>query len=391
MSRVVADRPSRSRPIYLDGLSTMPLAPEARDAMLAAWDCPGNPGSPHMAGELAAALVEEGRAAVATLIGASPAEIVLTSGATEANNLAITGTALAALRSGSERRHIVVSAIEHKAVIGPALRLREAGFEIELAPATRNGTVDLPALASLIRNDTLLVSLMVANNETGILQPVAAAAKIAHSRGAFIHTDAAQAVGKVPIDAVDLDVDYLSISSHKMRGPAGVGALYVSSVALRPTALIVGGGQEQGLRSGTEPVALVAGFGAAAQSAAQSMSPRAERSRQLLDQFLATLAQHHVHARVNGDNADRLPGAASLTIAGIDAQSLAQRLANNVFISTGSACTSGTIGTSHVLTAMGFSVHEARATFRLFFGDHIEEAEALIAAELIAKAIGHAA
>jgi cysteine desulfurase len=377
------------RSIYLDGLSTMPLAPEARDAMLDAWETPGNPGSPHVAGERAAVMVEDGRAAVAALIGASPAEIIITSGATEADNLAITGTALAALAAGSSRRHIVVSAIEHKAVTGPSLRLREIGFDVDLAPVTRDGTINLTALAMLIRDDTLLVSLMTANNETGVIQPVAAVAAMAHARGALIHSDAAQTVGKVPVDVGELDVDYLSISSHKMRGPGGVGALYLSSAAPRPAPLMVGGGQEQGLRAGTEPVALVAGFGAAARAAARRMVPRAERGRQLLGLFLDELARRQVYARVNG-GADRLPGAASLTVTGIDAQSLAQRLAKKVFISTGSACSSGAIGTSHVLSAMGFSDTEARATFRLILGDYLSEVDAVAAAGMIAEAISHA-
>lgn len=374
-------------PIYLDGLSTTPLAPEAREAMLDAWSRPGNPGSPHAAGERAAMIVEEGRARVAELIGASPAEVFLTSGATEADNLAITGVALAAIAGVSTRRRVVVSAIEHKAVLAPALRLRDLGFIVEVAPVDANGVVDLDALRSLLSDDTLLVSVMAANNETGVLQPIPAVAALAHEGGALFHCDAAQAVGKVPVDVFDMDVDYLSASSHKMYGPGGIGALYVSAVAPRPAPLVLGGGQERGLRAGTEPTALVAGFGVAASMANTHLDSDGEHAEKLLQMFLHELSKCKIAVSLNGEQANRLPGAASLMIAGSDAQSIVQELSAQVMLSTGSACTSGQINTSPVLLAMGLDAGQSRSTMRVHFNRYSVADEAIDAARLLAHRI----
>lgn len=372
-------------PIYLDGLSTTPLAPEARDAMLAAWAEPGNPGSPHAAGERAAARIETGRRAIAELIGASPTELVFTSGATEADNLAITGVALAAMANGDPRRHVVVSAIEHKAVLEAALRLRDLGFAVDLAPVDGKGRIDVAALARLVGPHTLLVSVMSANNETGVVQPVADAATLAHAAGALLHCDAAQTVGKIPVDVHDLEVDYLSVSSHKMHGPMGVGALYVAAGALRPVALTIGGGQEGGLRAGTEPAPLVAGFGVAASLAGRRLEQDARHSADLLALFLSELTARQMRFSVNGGEVERLPGAASVALGQIDAQSLALSLAKEVMISTGSACMSGQLDASHVLHAMGLAADTRAETFRVYFGRHSTERDAMLAAELIAS------
>lgn len=378
-------------PIYLDGLSTTPLAPEAREAMLDAWSQPGNPGSPHAAGERAASIVEEGRARVAALIGASPAEVFLTSGATEADNLAITGVALAAIAGASTRRRVVVSAIEHKAVLAPALRLRDLGFVVDLAPVDTNGVVDLDALRSLLRDDTLLVSVMAANNETGVIQPVSAVAALAHERGALFHCDAAQAVGKVPVNVFDMDIDYLSASSHKMYGPGGIGALYVSAVAPRPAPIVLGGGQERGLRAGTEPTALVAGFGMAASLANAHLDSDSEHAERLLQMFLHELSKGDIGLSLNGKHANRLPGAASLRIRGHDAESIVQELSTQVMLSTGSACTSGQISTSPVLSAMGLGAAQSRSTMRVYFNRYSIAEEAIDAAQLLTQRIRHQA
>lgn len=372
-------------PIYLDGLSTNPLAPEAREAMLAAWAEPGNPGSPHAAGERAAATIETGRRAIAELIGASPAELVFTSGATEADNLAITGVALAAIDDGDPRRQLVVSAIEHKAVLEPVARLRRLGFRIDVVPVGHDGVISLDALARLVGPDTLLVSVMGANNETGVVQPVADAAALAHAAGALLHCDAAQAVGKIRVDVLDWDVDYLSVSSHKMHGPVGVGALYAAAGAPRPVALAVGGGQEGGLRAGTEPAPLVAGFGAAASLAGRHLERVAQHSAGLLALFLSELTVRGRRFAVNGGEVERVPGAASVHLPRVDAQSLAQSLASQLMISTGSACASGQIDTSHVLTAMGLDAEAKAGTFRVYFGRYSTERDAVRAAELIAS------
>ena len=322
---------------------------------------------------------------MAELIGASPAEVFLTSGATEADNLAITGVALAALAGASTRRRVIVSAVEHKAVLAPAVRLRDLGFVVDVAPVDANGVVDFNTLRALIGDDTLIVSVMAANNETGVLQPVAAVAALAHESGALFHCDAAQAVGKVQLDVFDLDVDYLSASSHKMYGPGGIGALYVSATAPRPAPLVLGGGQERGLRAGTEPTALVAGFGAAADLAGTRLHRDGEHADRLLRMFLLELSRCDVGLLINGDGVERLPGAASLTISGSDAQSIAQALSSLVMLSTGSACTSGRIDTSHVLAAMGLDAERSRSTLRVHFNRYSIEAEAVDAARLLAK------
>jgi cysteine desulfurase len=370
-------------PIYLDGLSTTPLAPEALDAMMDAWAVPGNPGSPHAAGERAAALVERGRADLAELIGASPGEIVFTSGATEADNLAITGTALAALAGGTERRRVVISAIEHKAVISPALRLRRLGFTVDVVPVTHDGIIDLAVLRSILSaGDTLLVSVMAANNETGVVQPIAEVSALARAAGALVHCDAAQMVGKLPVDVLDLDVDYLSISSHKMYGPVGIGALYVAAAAPSPLPLAVGGGQERGLRAGTEPAPLVAGFATAARLARERIGPDGARGARLLSIFLKELTDAGVSHLANGSHAYRIPGVASLVLQGIDAQSLTQSLSREVSLSTGSACTSGQIDTSHVLAAMHLSLEDRASTLRLMFGRYNADDDPVRAARL---------
>jgi cysteine desulfurase len=356
---------SKASAIYLDGFATLPLAPEARAAMIDAWELPGNASSPHAAGERAADIVDRARAEVAALIGAAPPEIVFTSGATEANNLAILGAARAA--AGSRRRRLVVSSVEHKAVLEPAEALRGQGFEVVLAPVDRHGRLDLGAFAALVDDGTLLVSVMAVNNETGVVQPVAGAAAAARAAGALVHCDAAQAAGKMPIDVTALDVDYLSLSAHKLYGPMGVGALYRSAVAPRPLPLQFGGGQQAGLRPGTEPVALLAGFGAAARLARERLVDDALHGEGLVASFLDALRERQLRfARITGGH-PVVPGSAALQIEGVDAEALCMRLARSVHLSTGSACTSGQLRMSHVLEAMGFSKDGARSVVRVFW------------------------
>jgi cysteine desulfurase len=375
-------------PIYLDGHATTPLAPEARDAMLEAWTRPGNPTSPHRDGERAARLIDAARADVARLIGASPGEIVFTSGATEANNLAILGVARRARRLGDPRRRIVVSAIEHKAVLEPAKRLRDEGFEIDIVPVDPSGVVDLSALQAAVGDDTLLVSIMAANNETGAIQPLGDVARIARTVGALVHADAAQAAGKMPIDVLDLDIDYMSLSAHKLYGPMGVGALFIAAGSPSPDALQVGGGQQQGLRSGTEPTPLLVGFGAAARLATQRMEVDDAHRRDLARRLLDGLSTRQIRHRLTTGGAPTVSGSLSLLIDGVDAEAIVQLIAANVSLSTGSACNAGQVEPSHVLTAMGIDQHELRSVLRLFCNRYNTIREIDAAAGFIAEAIG---
>jgi cysteine desulfurase len=369
--------------IYLDGFATQPLAPEAKEAMLSAWDAPGNGGSANQSGERAARLVAAGRGAVAELIGAAPNEIVFTSGATEANNLALLGLPATA---PADRRRIVVSAIEHKSVLEPARVLSERGFEVVVAPVDDHGRLDLNGYEALCGDGLFLASIMMANNETGVIQPVSEAAAIAHRRGGLFHSDAAQALGKIAIDVMALDIDYLSLSAHKCYGPMGIGALYVSAAAPPPSPLVFGGGQQGGLRPGTEPVALIAGFGAAARVALERRQSDESHAEAAIFALLRGLADRQLRFRRITDGHSVVPGSAAISIDGIDADALCLAVAHEVSISTGSACTSGQLITSHVLDAIGFSKQDARTVVRFLCGRYTSIPEATAAAGHIAAA-----
>lgn len=351
--------------------------------MLAAWSVPGNGGSPNQSGERAARLIADGRSAVAELIGAAPNEIVFTSGATEANNLALLGLSATA---PADRRRIVVSAIEHKSILEPARVLSERGFEVVTAPVDDHGRLDLGKYEALCGDGLFLASIMMANNETGVIQPVAEAAAIAHRGGGLFHSDAAQALGKIAIDVMGLDVDYLSLSAHKCYGPMGVGALYVSAAAPPPSPLVFGGGQQAGLRSGTEPVALVAGFGAAARVAIEQRQSDEAHVNAVVTALLRGLADRQLRFRRITDGHAVVPGSAAISIDGIDADALCLAVAHEVSMSTGSACTSGQLTTSHVLDAIGFSKVEARTVVRFLCGRYMSIPEATAAAGHIAAA-----
>lgn len=323
-----------------------------------------------MFGQRAKAAVEQARRQVAALVAARPGEVVFTSGATEANNLALRG--LAAHGRAVGRTHVVSTAVEHPAVLGPLAALRVDGFEVELLPVTPGGWVDPDLLRQRVRPDTLVVSVMHSNNETGVLQPVAEACAAAHAVGALFHTDAAQTFGKEVTALRAVPWDLLSVSGHKVYGPMGVGALVVRRAGgKRPVApLVVGGGQEGGLRAGTVPVPLVVGLGAAAELAGKEHVARAAASAAVKADLLAGLAGvEHV---VNGDPAHTQPHVLNVRFPGVDGEALMLALREVVAVSNGAACTSSRYEPSHVLAAMGLSPETVAESVRLSWGPGVD-------------------
>ncbi len=363
----MADTPQ----IYLDYQATTPLDPRVRAAMDGFLDRGG--GNPHSAthryGWQAAQALDAARREVAALIGARPEEILFTSGATEANNLAILGHAAAV----PGKRHIVTSAIEHPCVLGACRHLESQGYDLTLLPVDSEGLVGPEALEAALRPETALVSVMLANNEIGTVQPVAELAALCRARGITFHTDAAQAAGKIPVDVGALGVSLLSLSAHKMHGPMGVGALYLrTGTALAPRSF--GGGQERGLRPGTVPVWLAVGLGAAARIARQELPAEAPATEALRDRLLAGLRARIPDLAVNGALGPRLPGNLNLRCPGVHGEDWLIA-AEAVAASTGSACGSGSQEPSHVLQALGLGPEEVNASVRLGLGRFTTEAD----------------
>jgi cysteine desulfurase len=372
--------------IYLDNQATTACDPAVVAAMMPWFTAEfGNPHSAeHEMGQRAAAAVEAARAHIAALIGAEPREIVFTSGATEANNLAIKGAARHAGAGGPRR--IITLATEHKCVLQSVLDLAEEGFEPVVLPVRRNGLLDLDRLVEALRTPTLLVSIMAVNNETGILQDLAAIAPLVRQAGALLHADVAQAAGKIALDVNALGLHLASLSAHKMYGPKGIGALYVRRrprIRLKP--LFSGGGQERGLRSGTIPAPLAVGFGEAARLSAQNSAAENARIAALRDR-LATRLQAAIPGLVhNNAGAPRIAGNLNLRLPGVAALDLIAA-APEICISTGSACTSAEIAPSHVLTAMGLTHAEAAGTLRIGIGRFTSAADIDDAADALAGA-----
>ena len=378
-----------NRPIYLDNHATTPVDPRVLAAMRPWWE--ENFANPHSAehalGRAAEAAVEVARGHVAELIGASAAEIIFTSGATEANNIAIKGAARFAAGQGSERRRIITLATEHKCVLASVADLAAEGFEGVILPVRPDGLLDLALLRQALEVPTLLVSVMAVNNEIGVIQPLAEIGALVKAAGALFHSDAAQGCGRMPLDVAELRLDLLSISGHKVYGPKGVGALYVRRrPRVRLTPLFSGGGQERGLRSGTLAAPLVVGLGEAARIAGIEGLLDAGRIAGQRDLFLARLRAEVSGLRVNGSEAHRVAGNTNLTFPGtIDAQAL-MAAAPEVCVSTGSACSSAAVETSYVLKALGLPEAEARATLRVGIGRFTSPTEAEQAAALLAAA-----
>lgn len=377
----------RQKRIYLDYHASTPVDPRVVEAMLPYFlECYANPSSAiHEPGREAAEAVERAREQVAAAIGALAGEIVFTSGATESNNLAILGVARAA---PPDRRKILVSAIEHKSVLEPAKYLRKEGFEVHLIPVDRDGLLDLGALADLVDESTLLVSVQAANNEIGTIQPVLEVVQLARRVGALVHCDAAQALGRMPIDVKLWGVDFISLSAHKCYGPKGVGALYVAAgprtAPIEPVAF--GGGHEVGLRPGTLNVPGIVGFGKACEIAIQELPIESERVARLRNRFEREITAAVEEVRINGAATRRLPGTSSLLIHGVDAEALVAR-AYPVILSSGSACSSGALEPSHVLTAIGLSRQQAYSTVRLAFGRFTSDSDLPVVLETMVDAI----
>lgn len=362
--------------VYLDYSATTPCRPEAiavvQEALAQSW---GNPSSLHEWGARAAYRVEEARIQVAQLINAPAESIVFTSGGTEANNLAIQGVA----QTYAVPQHLIISAVEHSAVAKTADILEHQGWQVTRLPVNAYGRVSPNSLAAALQANTALISIIYGQSEVGTVQPIAELGTIARQAGILFHTDAVQALGRIPIDVEALPIDLLSISAHKIYGPQGVGALYIrSGTAVQP--LFGGGGQEQGLRSGTTAVAIVAGFGAAAACAHQEMSSEPQRLKKLRDRLISQL-QDYALIKLTGDPDHRLPHHASFCLMLPSAQAISGRTLvkhmnlAGIAISAGSACHSGKLSPSPALSAMGYEVHLVQSGVRITLGRQTTESD----------------
>ncbi|OAL00155.1 cysteine desulfurase [Phaeosphaeriaceae sp. SRC1lsM3a] len=364
-----------SRPIYLDMQATTPMDPRVVDAMLPFMTgLYGNPHSrTHAYGWETDKGIEDARQSIADLIGADPKEIIFTSGATESNNMSIKGVARFFGRGG-KKKHIITCQTEHKCVLDSCRHLQDEGFDITYLPVQNNGLVDMAQLEAAIRPDTMLVSIMTVNNEIGVVQPVEEIGRLCRSKKVFFHTDAAQAVGKIPVDVNKWNVDLMSISGHKIYGPKGVGACYVRRrprVRLDP--IISGGGQERGLRSGTLAPPLAIGMGAAARICKQEMEYDSKRISALSNRLLEGLLSME-HTTLNGDRERHYPGCVNVSFAYVEGESLLMAL-KDIALSSGSACTSASLEPSYVLRALGSSDESAHSSIRFGIGRFTTDAE----------------
>ena len=386
----MSNHPNRL-PIYLDNQASTPLDPRVLDAMMPYFtEHFGNPHSEsHVYGHRAMEAIDAARGAIASLIHADPREIIFTSGATEANNLALKGAAHFAREhppASGPRDHIVTLQTEHKCVLESCAALEREGFSVTYLPVGESGLVSLEALQAALTERTLIVSIMAAHNEIGIIQPLAEIGALCRARGVLFHTDAAQALGKIPLDVEAMKIDLMSMSGHKLYGPKGVGALYVRRrPRVRLVPLIDGGGQERGLRSGTLPTPLCVGFGKACAIAAAEMAGEAKRLTGLRERLQASLAQRVPGLVVNGDIDHRLPGSLNVSVPGTTAPDLIEAC-SSIAISTGSACTSASVEPSYVLRALGLSDDRANASVRLGLGRFTTAADVDYAADAIAAA-----
>ncbi len=360
--------------IYLDHNATTPVDPAAADAVMRALsESYGNPSSVHYFGQRAKAVLDDARTAVAALIGGEPSEVVFTSGGTEADNLAIRGAAEAQEATG--RRHLITSGIEHEAVLNTFKALARHGWRTTVLPVDATGIVSLDRLREALTDDTALVSVMHTNNEIGTIQPIGELANITHARGALFHTDAVQSVGKIPVDVRQLGIDLLSLSAHKFYGPKGTGALWIRR-GTRLVPLLTGGHHERNRRAGTENVPGLAGMGVAAARALEALPAEGTRLAGLRDRLEDAILAGVPHTVVNGERASRVPNTTNISFERIQAESLLIALdLEGVAVSTGSACSSGTLEPSLVLRAMGLSPTRTQSSIRFSLGASNTEAQ----------------
>ena len=374
------------RPVYLDYQATTPMDPRVLEAMMPYFmEKFGNPHSRnHEHGWEAEEAVEKARKQVADLIGADEREIVFTSGATESNNLAIAGVARFYKDS---KDHIVTLQTEHKCVLDTCRHLELEGFKVTYLPVKKDGLVDLDVLRNAITDKTALVSVMAANNEIGVIQPLKEIGELCRSRGVFFHTDCAQAFGKIPLDVEAMKIDLMSISGHKIYGPKGIGALYVRrKPRVRLVPLIHGGGQERGFRSGTLPTPLCVGLGAAAEIARREMADENAKLLKLRDRFYKSVTDRLPEVYLNGDLKNRLPGNLNISFAYVEGEGLMMGI-KDLSVSSGSACTSASLEPSYVLRALGVTEDLAHTSLRIGFGRFTTEAEVDYAADRIVEAV----
>ena len=371
--------------IYLDNNATTPVEPAVLDAMLPYFSGDfGNASSIHTFGQRARAAVETARDQVAALVNARSQEIVFTSGGTESDNHAIFGIVAA---TASATKHVITSTIEHEAVLNACQALEKQGVAVTYLPVSRDGLIDLNELRQAIRPGTVLITIMHANNELGTVQPLAEVGRIAAEADVYLHTDAVQSIGKIPVDLKALQLDLLSLSGHKLYAPKGVGALFIKG-GTRLRQFLFGGHHQRGLRPGTENVPGIIGLGKAAELARLSLERDASRIAALRDKLEGGLLARIPDSHANGSSAPRTPNTSNLTFPGIEGEALIISLdLKGLACSTGAACSSGAVEPSHVLTAIGLPAAEARASMRLSLGRHTTEAEIDAALEIVPAAV----
>ncbi len=376
-------------PIYMDNNATTRCDPRVVQAMLPYFtEKFGNAASRnHAFGWEAEEAVETAREQVASLIGASAKEIIFTSGATESNNLAIKGVASMYRKKGN---HVITAVTEHKATIDPCKRLERDGYQVTFLPVDKYGRVSAEQLAGALTDKTILVSIMAANNEIGTLQPIKEIGKLCKQRGVLFHTDAVQAVGKVPVDVEEMGIDLLSLSGHKIYGPKGIGALYVrrKDPRVRLDAIIDGGGHERGMRSGTLPVPLIVGLGLACELARKEMATEAPRLKSLRDRLQKGIESQLEDTYLNGHPTERLPGNLNLSFAFVEGEALMMGI-KDVAVSSGSACTSASLEPSYVLKALGVGDELAHSSIRFGLGRFSTEEEVEYVVQDVVRAVNH--